>query len=101
MPEIYAAEGDGIIEWLTNLTGELTGLIPTLLQLGGLGLVLVVIFTTRSAVKSITTALLVIVMLTLTGNMPGLSNLIGNELSAPAGTVVPAEVSTGIVGVDR
>ncbi len=86
---ILAAEGDGILDKIGETSAELEALVPTLLYLAGLGLVLVVIFLTKSAIKSISAALAVAIMLTLTGNMPVLSELFGNELGAPASPSQP------------
>lgn len=88
--DTYAAEGDSVLDWLNGFMDQLLELIPTALQVGGFMLVLIVIVVTRSAVKAITTALVVAVLLTLTGNMPVLSEMIGNELGAPA---VPGQPS--------
>ena len=88
--DIYAAEGDSILDWANNFMTQLLELIPTAMQVGGFLLVLIVIFVTRSAVKAITTALVVSVLLTLTGNMPVLSEMFGNELGAPAAPGQPS-----------
>lgn len=86
---ILAAEGDGILDQVGDTFSELDALIPTALRLAGLALVLIVIFLTKSAIKSISAALAVAIMLTLTGNMPVLSELFGNELGAPASPSQP------------
>lgn len=87
--DLYAAEGDSMLDWLNGFMDQLLELIPTAMQVGGFMLVLIVIFLTRSAVKAITTALVVAVLLTVTGNMPVLSEMIGNELGAPAAPSSP------------